>query len=86
LLSGEVTSVDAVSDVLSLDFNTSLGTSTGAQGQGEAGVLVTDHGSDIIWGIVGSGADSLAGRAVNHNTRRVGRVALLGWDNLHATS
>lgn len=85
MLSGEVTSVNTVSDVFP-DFNTSLGASTGAHGEGETGVLVTHHCSDVIWGVVGSGADGLAGRAVNHNTRRVGRVALLGWDNLHATS
>lgn len=78
--------MDAVSDMFSLDLDASLGTSTRAHGQGEAGILIADHGADIIWEVVGSGADSLAGRAVNHDTRWVGRVALLGWDNLHATS
>lgn len=85
LVGDELTSVDAISDVLSLDLDTSLGTSTGAHGQGEAGVLIADHGSDIVWSIVGSSADGLSGRAVNHNASWVGRITLLGGDNLHAT-
>lgn len=74
MLNSEVASMNTVSDVF-LELDASLGASTGAHGEGETGVLVTHHGSDIIWGIVGRGADSLAGRAVNWNTCRVGRVA-----------
>lgn len=78
--------MDAVADVLALDLDTSLGTSTRAHGQSKAGILITDHGSDVVWSIVGSSADRLSSRAVNHNAGWVGRVTLLGWDNLHTTS
>jgi len=54
---GEVTSMEAVDDLNASLGNAALGgTSSRAKGQDKIGVLVTDHGANVIWLVVGSRA------------------------------
>lgn len=84
---GHVTSVDTVVDVSSLvDRDAALEGSARADGQGEVRVLIADHGSDVVWGVVGSGASGHTSRAGHRNAGRVAGVILHGWNNLHTAS
>lgn len=82
---GQVTSMDAVMDLAFVDGDASLARSTGANGQDEVGLLVAHHGASVIGSIVGRGAHSLAGRAVDDDTGWVAWVVLHRRNNLHAT-
>jgi len=67
------------------DFDASLGRTAGAHGQDEVGVLRADHGSGIVWAVVGGTADRFASWAVDDNASWVVRVVLHRWDDFHAT-
>jgi len=85
-LGGEVTGVEPHDDVAAGLDDAALSSSPRAEGQGKARVFVADHGTDVIWRVVGGRADRLAGRAIDRHAGRVIGVVLHGRNDPHTTS
>lgn len=76
-------SVHPVVDVAFADLDATLGGTAGADGQDEVGVLIADHGSGVVWGVVGGRAGGFTSRAVDDDARWVAGVVLHRRHDLH---